>query len=71
MSQIGPTVTTKYNCQACVYCKTSSYRVQGDSGHDVECVHPLVGRRFIGDTRWDTPAWCPVLVGQPPKGESK
>lgn len=39
------------------------YRVQGDSGRD-GCVHDtsLPQAKYIADTCWDTPDWCPFPV---------
>lgn len=57
----GPSVATKRSCFDCRWEKSESYAVQGDSGHDVYCTHPThPARRFIADTSWDTPEWCPV-----------
>jgi hypothetical protein len=36
--------------------------VQGDSGNMVYCTHLEIGRRVVGDTRWETPLWCPLLA---------
>lgn len=57
----GPRITIKASCLNCVHESSESYRVQGDSGHDVYC---NVGseRRHIGDTTWNTPKWCPFLA---------
>lgn len=59
MKTNGPTVTVKMSCLNCTHEHSESYRVQGDSGHDVYCNHGDAKRR-IGDTTWDTPAWCPL-----------
>ena len=57
----GPKVTTEKSCFDCKHCGTSHYACQGDSGCDVFCEHPEApNMRTIGDTRWDTPDWCPV-----------
>lgn len=56
----GPSVRIEISCFGCKYEKSESYRVQSDSGHDVYCVHPKVEKRRVGDTRWDTPDWCPL-----------
>lgn len=53
----GPTITVKASCFDCVHERSTSYRVQGDSGHDIHCT--LVDRA-IGST-WSTPMWCPLL----------
>lgn len=60
----GPLVTVSHRCTGCRWLKGESYAVQGDSGTDYYCTH--VGpdgprKTFIGDTRTDTPDWCPVL----------
>lgn len=67
----GPKVTVLRECYNCPACVSESYRVQGDSGSDVYCAHPNFanekeGRKFIRDTSWRTPEWCPVLHGQLP-----
>jgi hypothetical protein len=54
---IGPTVKIKLSCFDCEHCKTSSYTCQGDSGSDVYC--GAMNNKTIGDTRWETPDWCP------------
>ena len=61
----GPTVTTNRRCDTCPACKSESYRVQSDSGCNVYCTHPAFEsepnqRKYIGDTTWTTPYWCPV-----------
>lgn len=57
----GPKVTVKRRCSDCKACNSESYAVQGDSGHYVYCEHPsLPERKYIGDTNWNTPHWCPV-----------
>ncbi len=62
MKTHGPTVRVHLNCYDCAHCASPSYAVQGDSGHDVHCVHPSIGNRHIADTNWDTPMWCPYLA---------
>lgn len=57
---IGPRIEVKKRCSGCDYKKSESYAVQGDSGHDVYCTHPSVGKKYIGDTNWTTPPWCPA-----------
>lgn len=60
---IGPKTTIKRSCADCEVCQRERYTCQGDSGTDVYCAHPnFPVRRIIGDTRWDTPQWCPVPV---------
>jgi hypothetical protein len=60
-SGYGPKVTVKRRCSDCKACNSESYAVQGDSGHYVYCEHPsLPERKYIGDTNWNTPHWCPV-----------
>lgn len=62
-SGYGPKVTVKRRCSDCKACNSESYAVQGDSGHYVYCEHPsLPERKYIGDTRWDTPGWCPAAA---------
>ena len=55
---IGPKLSLKKSCRDCDYCISASYQCQGDSGHDVKC---KAVDKFIGDTTWDTPDWCPYL----------
>ena len=60
-SGYGPNVTVKRRCSDCKACNSESYAVQGDSGHYVYCEHPsLPESKYIGDTNWNTPHWCPV-----------
>lgn len=62
-SGYGPKVTVKRSCSDCKACNSESYAVQGDSGHYVYCEHPsLPERKYIGDTHWDTPDWCPAAA---------
>lgn len=61
----GPSIKLEISCFDCVHCTSESYRVQSDSGSDVYCIHPDASqgrgnRRFVGDTNWDTPKWCPL-----------
>jgi hypothetical protein len=59
----GPTVTVRRSCDDCKACVTESYVVQGDSGQKVRCAHPSLAKpKYIGDTSWETPQWCPALV---------
>jgi hypothetical protein len=64
----GPEVTIKRSCSGCTHVRTKDYAVQGDSGFTVSCA---LAERWIGDTTWATPAWCPVLAApaSPPVGE--
>jgi hypothetical protein len=55
---LGPTVRIELSCSECLHCKTKGYACQGDSGSDVYCNYDGT-LRHIGDTRWDTPEWCP------------
>lgn len=57
----GPRVVTRMSCNGCKYEHSERYQVQGDSGHDVFCTHPMIVRKHIGDTSWTTPGWCPLL----------
>lgn len=58
---IGPKATIKRSCADCEVCQGERYTCQSDSGTDVYCAHPsLPVRRIIGDSRWDTPPWCPA-----------
>jgi hypothetical protein len=55
--QIGPAVKIVLSCFECEHCHTKGYACQGDSGIDVYC--KAMNMRQVGDTRWDTPEWCP------------
>lgn len=62
----GPVLRIVASCQDCECIKVTPYRVQGDSGRDVECAHPDAtsdgSPRYIGESRVDaTPQWCPLL----------
>ena len=58
----GPKKTVSHSCFNCKYCESTSYNVQGDSGHDVYCNHnDKDNPDYIGDTNWNTPKWCPFL----------
>ncbi len=56
----GPKVDVRMSCFDCKWVTSVAYRVQGDSGCDVYCTHPSLGRKEIGDSSWNTPHWCPV-----------
>ena len=66
MSTVGPKVEMKLSCFDCTHCETERYAVQGDSGNDVYCNHPECGltmsqdRRYVADSNWATPQWCPL-----------
>lgn len=55
----GPLISAM--CTTCFHVRAQRYDVQGDHGYDVSCAHPA-GARDIGDTRWETPEWCPLLA---------
>jgi hypothetical protein len=55
--RVGPEAKLTLSCFGCEHCKTSGYTCQGDSGTDVFC--GAMDNRTVGDTRWDTPDWCP------------
>lgn len=55
----GPFLRVTATCSGCKYERTKGYRCQGDSGRDVYCDHPSSEGRHVGDTKWDTPDWCP------------
>lgn len=58
---IGPEI--KKSCFKCEACTSKSYSVQGDSGHTVYCAHKdHEEQKYIGDTTWKTPDWCPALI---------
>ena len=64
----GPRITLKMSCDGCRCERSESYAVQGDSGFRVYCAHPLRGSahperpgKYIGDTTWETPDWCPEI----------
>jgi hypothetical protein len=58
----GPLVRVTRDCYGCRYEHSESYAVQSDSGHIVYCTHPShPERKRVGDTNWQTPAWCPFL----------
>lgn len=63
----GPSVRIEARCSDCTYECSVGYAVQGDSGHNVFCTHPAAQvdgkeRRYIADTSWRTPDWCPLLA---------
>lgn len=61
-AKTGPTIRIEMSCLNCQYCESKRYQVQGDSGCDVRCTHPAaLKERYIGDSKFKTPGWCPVL----------
>lgn len=73
----GPEVTIDVSCSGCKHERSRRYRVQGDSGRDVFCAHPSAQSpddgevfdgervRFVADSRWTTPKWCPMYPKEP------
>ena len=62
-AEYGPRVIVRRRCGECKACSSASYRCQSDSGSSVYCEHPsLPKRKYIGDTTWETPGWCPALT---------
>ena len=57
----GPRLRLQVSCLECLHESSSPYRVQGDAGRTVSCMHPG-GRGYVGDSSWDTPSWCPLLA---------
>jgi len=57
----GPKFLLKISCNGCKYSKSEKYAVQGDSGFQVYCSHPLTKMVYVGDSNWNTPQWCPLL----------
>lgn len=70
--RVGPLVTVKRSCNGCVHERSDYYACQGDSGFHVSCAHPDAPEpRRIGNSSWDTPAWCPELPQpDPPRDEA-
>lgn len=62
MKTDGPFVWMRASCLNCIHCTSESYAVQDDSGHNVYCEHPSIGKKRVGDTNWSTPEWCPLLA---------
>lgn len=60
----GPTITIKKSCYNCRYKTVEHYAIQGDSGCYVDCAHPAVGKKRVGNEDWSTPTWCPVELGK-------
>lgn len=58
----GPEVRVELRCFDCVYVSSERYVKHNDSGYNVSCNHPEIGKRQIGDTSWTTPCWCPFLT---------
>lgn len=65
---VGPKVTVTRSCADCKCAKSESYKVQGDSGVDVYCTHPVVNKKRIG-LDWTTPDWCPAAMSTAPASE--
>lgn len=56
-AQDGPSIRLDMSCFGCKFVRSKSYAVQGDSGHRVTC--SAVDGKYIGDSNWSTPEWCP------------
>ena len=67
-ARLGPKVTIERDCFGCAFERSERYAVQSDSGCDVKCTHPSHGDggKYIGDTTWRTPDWCPVTTDATP-----
>ena len=73
-ARLGPKVTIERDCFGCAFERSERYAVQSDSGCDVKCTHPSHGDggKYIGDTTWRTPDWCPVTTdATPARGDVK
>ncbi len=57
----GPRITIVIECRGCEHSSSVPYRVQGDSGRDCYCDHPLAPQRDIDSETFKTPGWCPEL----------
>lgn len=65
MSRVGPAIAVE--CHGCSFNRNERYVMQGDTGRDVFCTEPSVaepngGDKYIGDTNWTTPEWCPFRI---------
>jgi hypothetical protein len=64
----GPRIRLELTCFDCHWCRSAQYQVHSQDGHNVYCDHPICGGegqgRYIADTRWDTPAWCPLRTAR-------
>lgn len=60
MKTDGPKVRLELSCFDCKHEESVSFRCQSDSGHDVYCTEPTVGRKHISSYSWNTPDWCPL-----------
>ena len=59
----GPQIKVSMTCAYCTHVRSYANLGLGDSASDVYCTHPDNGdgsRRFIADTDWTTPKWCPM-----------
>ena len=59
MSKKGPNINLDFSCHNCEHVRTKGYTCQGDSGSEVHC-NADGTLRYIGDTTWRTPEWCPL-----------
>lgn len=65
MTREGPNIRLDVDCYGCIYMENESYCCQSDSGFKIYCIHVNHGeegkrRRYLGDTNWRTPYWCPL-----------
>lgn len=62
----GPRIRIELSCFDCDHCISEGYACQSDSGVDVYCIYPnttdtvSTERKRVGDSNWNTPAWCPL-----------
>lgn len=57
----GPRLNINASCFDCQFCHAERYTAQGDSGYEVDCLHPEAPKETQQRTIWNTPGWCPEM----------
>lgn len=57
----GPKVKVSFNCANCEYCIVDQYNFFDRIRLFMNCKHPDVGGKKIGESTFKTPDFCPYL----------
>ena len=58
----GPSTHVTYSCGGCQYETYERFQCQSDSGYDIHCNHPTIGRKHVASYGTKAPEWCPLLA---------
>lgn len=57
----GPEVKLSFNCSNCEYCIVDQYNFFGRTRLFMNCKHPNIGGKKIGESTFKTPDFCPYF----------